>query len=133
MGDAVSLPAPVEGSVLHPFGTSTDPVTGETVQSVGIDLTAPLGTPFRAVFPGTVTRSAYVRGYGQMVTVEHGSYVTIYAHANGLRVAAGQEVQAGDVLGLVGTTGLLQDATPRLHFEIRYNGTPQDPAPWLAP
>lgn len=126
------LPMPVGGSVTGAFGPSSDPVTGEQVQNLGIDISAPLGTPFRAVFGGTVTRSGYVRGYGQMVMVAHGNYATLYAHANGLRAIQGQQVHAGDVLGLVGTTGLTEDAPPRLHFEIRYNGTPQDPLPWLA-
>lgn len=125
------LPSPVAGSVFRAFGTSSDPVTGEELRNLGLDLAAPLGTPFRAVFAGTVTRSGYVRGYGQMVMVEHGTYATLYAHANGLRVVQGQVVNQGDVLGLVGTTGLALDETPRLHFEIRYNGTAQDPAPWL--
>lgn len=125
------LPSPVAGTLLRGFGTTTDPGTGEELRNLGLDLAAPLGTPFRAVFAGTVTRSGYVRGYGQMVMVEHGTYATLYAHANGLRVVQGQAVQQGDVLGLVGTTGLALDETPRLHFEIRYNGTAQDPAPWL--
>lgn len=126
------LPMPVAGSLVGTFGPATDPVTGEVVQNLGVDISAPLGTPFRAVYGGTVTRSGYVRGYGQMVMVDHGNYATLYAHANGLRAIQGQVVAAGDVLGLVGTTGLTEDAAPRLHFEIRYNATPQDPLPWLA-
>lgn len=126
------LPRPVDGPVLSPFGTRTDAVTGEVRSNLGIDLAAPAGTPFRAVFAGTVTRSGYVRGYGQVVMVQHGSYTTLYAHANGLRVAEGQEVAQGDILGLVGTTGVIDDDRARLHFEVRYNGTPQDPAEWLS-
>ena len=95
-------------------------------------MSAALGSPFRAVADGVVTRSGYVRGYGQVVMVQHGPYTTLYAHANGLRVAQGQAVRQGDVLGLVGNTGLAEDAEARLHFELRYNNTPQDPAPWLA-
>lgn len=123
------LPRPVQGPVLHAYGARTDAPTPNT----GVDLSAPAGTTFRAVFDGTVTRSGYVRGYGQVVVVAHGSYSTLYAHANGLRVAEGQGVSQGDVLGLVGSTGLVEDDTPQLHFEVRYNGTPQDPMAWLAP
>lgn len=122
---------PVAGSVLRGFGSFVDPASGVQVDNLGVDIGAPLGAPFRAVADGTVTRSGYTRGYGQMVVVQHGAYTTLYAHANGLRVAQGQEVQAGDVLGLVGTTGLVDDQHPRLHFEVRYNGTPQDPMEWL--
>lgn len=127
------LPAPVAGRVVRGFGTYTDPTSGATAENLGIDYAATLGTPFRAVADGVVTRSAYVRGYGQVVIVQHGAYTTLYAHANGLRVAQGQAVRRGDVLGLVGNTGLPEDAEARLHFELRYNNTPQDPAPWLAP
>lgn len=127
------LPRPTAGQVVAGFGPQPDPVTGETRNNLGMDFAAPPGTPFRAVFDGQVTRSGYVRGYGQVVMVQHGAYTTLYAHANGLRVAQGQEVRQGDVLGLVGTTGLVSDDQARLHFEIRYNGTPQDPAEWLAP
>lgn len=127
------LPRPASGPVVRGFGPGSDPVSGERFDNLGVDIAAPLGSPFRAVADGTVTRSGYTRGYGQMVMVQHGAYTTLYAHANGLRVAQGQEVRAGDVLGLVGNTGLVDDDAPRLHFEVRYNGTPQDPSDWLGP
>lgn len=125
------LPPPVRGAVVRPFGPYKDPNTGADATSLGIDYAAPLGTPFRAVFDGVVTRSGWLRGYGQIVMLQHGPYTTLYAHANGLRVAQGQSVQKGDVLGLVGNTGLVEDADARLHFELRYNNTPQDPDAWL--
>lgn len=126
-----TMPWPLRGRLLLGWGPYTDRLTQETLQNLGYDIAAPPGTPFRSVFAGTVTRSAYVRGYGQVVMVQHGTYATLYAHANGLRVAQGQEVKAGDVLGLVGSTGLLDESEARLHFEVRYNGTPQDPGLWL--
>jgi septal ring factor EnvC (AmiA/AmiB activator) len=124
---------PVTGRLLRAWGPFVDPASGERASNLGIDWATSLGAPFRAVADGTVARCGYVRGYGQMVLVEHGSYATLYAHANGLRVAVGQTVRAGDVLGLAGNTGLTEDDDPRLHFEVRYNGSPQDPAEWLAP
>jgi murein DD-endopeptidase MepM/ murein hydrolase activator NlpD len=126
------LAPPVRGSVVRPFGPYADPNTGADANNLGIDYAAPLGTPFRAVFDGVVTRSGWLRGYGQIVMLQHGPYTTLYAHANGLRVAQGQSVKKGDVLGLVGTTGLVEDADARLHFELRYNNTPQDPGAWLS-
>ena len=126
------LPAPVQAGVLHAFGPRDNPGPGEPANNLGIDYAAPSGTPFRAVADGQVTRSGYVKGYGQVVMLQHGSYTTLYAHASGLRVSEGQQVRQGDVLGLVGTTGLLGDSGAQLHFEVRYNGTPQDPADWLA-
>lgn len=126
-----TLRSPVRGKVLRGFGSYTDPTTHTTADNLGVDLVAPMGTPFVAVFDGVVVRAGYVRGYGQVVTVQHGAYTTIYAHANGLRVAQGQAVKAGEVLGNVGNTGLVEESGARLHFEVRYNGTPQDPADWI--
>lgn len=130
--DRGRLPSPVTGRVVRGFGVYGDPATGSSESNLGVDYAAALGTPFRAVADGVVARSGYVRGYGQVVVLQHGNYTTLYAHANGLRVAQGQSVQRGDVLGLVGNTGLAEDADARLHFEVRYNGTPQDPSEWLA-
>ena len=118
-----TLRAPLRGTVVRTFGSAGN---------LGLDFDAPLGTAFVAVHDGVVAHAGYVRGYGQVVTVQHGPYATVYAHANGLRVAEGQAVHAGEVLGNVGNTGLVEDADGRLHFELRYNGTPQDPAEWLA-
>ncbi|MFZ5475794.1 MAG: murein hydrolase activator EnvC family protein [Myxococcota bacterium] len=126
------LPAPVSGKVLHRFGAYTDPLSGQTVSNTGLDYATTFGAPVRAVADGTVTRAGYVRGFGQVVVVEHGSYQTLYAHFNGLRVATGQAVKRGDTLGSAGNTGLAEDAEARLHFEVRYNGTPQDPGEWLS-
>lgn len=126
------LPPPVDGRIARGFGNYIDPASGLPTENLGIDYISILGSPFRAVADGVVSRSAYVRGYGQVVMVQHGAYTTVYAHANGLRVASGQTVRQGDVLGLVGNTGLAEDADARLHFELRYNNTPQDPLAWLA-
>lgn len=126
------LPRPVSGRLLRGFGAWTDEVSGARSNNPGMDWLADPAASFRAVFGGIVTRAGYVRGYGQMVMLQHGSFTTLYAHANGLRVVVDQAVKAGDVLGTVGTTGLAVEGTPQLHFEVRYNGTPQDPAEWLA-
>ncbi|MES2638230.1 MAG: peptidoglycan DD-metalloendopeptidase family protein [Myxococcota bacterium] len=129
--DRGRLPSPVNGAVVRRFGPYVDPASGASATNLGMDFGAPMGTPFRAVADGVVTRSAYLRGYGQMVMLQHGAYTTLYAHANGLRVAQGQAVKKGDVLGLVGNTGLAEAEDARLHFEVRYNNTPQDPDEWL--
>ena len=126
------LPSPVNGVIVRAFGPYTDDATGLLAASQGVDIRAPLGAPFRAIADGVVTRSGYLRGYGQMVMLEHGPYTTLYTHANGLRVAQGQSVQRGEVLGHVGNTGLPENADAQLHFELRYNNTPQDPAEWIA-
>lgn len=122
------------GKLVRRMGAYTDPLTGQQKSSSGIDISASFGTPFRAVFPGRVHTVEFFPGYGQTVVVDHGAdYTTVYAHANGVQVRRGQQVQAGDVLGNVGNTGLTDSDGYILTFEVRYKGTPQDPLDWLGP
>lgn len=123
---------PVAGKVIHRYGKYQDD-NGQTVDSKGLDIAADYGQPVRVVFDGEVQLTDYVRGYGQTVVVKHGSYATVYAHLNGIRVRKGQQLKAGDVVGLVGNTGLSDNKTYMLTFEIRYKNHAQDPSPWLAP
>ena len=127
------LPWPTTGRLVGRFGPRIDGRTGQQVDSKGVDIAADYGTPIRAVFPGVVSLAGFIRGYGQTVAVTHGDYTSIYAHANGVRVRKNQQVSTGDVLALVGNSGLTDSDGYLLSFEIRYNGTPQDPLPWLAP
>ena len=99
---------------------------------MGIDLAADYGSPVRSVFEGRVKLAQYVSGYGQTVAVEHGPFTTVYGHLSGLRVQPGQRVRGGDVIGLVGNTGLTDGDGYMLTFEVRYNDSAQDPLPWLA-
>jgi murein DD-endopeptidase MepM/ murein hydrolase activator NlpD len=96
----------------------------------GIDLAAPYGTPYYAAHAGVVTLAAWDSGYGNCVRVDVGGGIeTVYGHASRLLVAQGQKVQAGQVLGLVGSTG---DSTGNhLHFEINLNGVHSDPMAYL--
>ena len=131
-GQRGALPSPVSGKLFRGFGPYHDPLTGEPLTNTGIDIAAPLGTPVRAVFGGVVRRSGYAKGFGQFVAVQHDdAHTTIYAHCNGLRAVEGQSVAAGEILATVGSTGLIEDDKPRLHFEVRYHGSPQDPTDWL--
>ncbi len=84
--------------------------------------------PFLATAAGTVVEASYGwnGGYGNMVRIDHGNgYTSYYAHCNSLSVTVGQQVKAGDMLGLIGNTG--SSDGPHLHFEIRYHGSPIDP------
>lgn len=99
---------------------------------MGVDLAADYGSPVRAVFEGRVQLAQYVSGYGQTVAVKHGQFTTVYGHLSGLRVQPGQQVRAGDVIGLVGNSGLTDGDGYMLTFEVRYNGSAQDPLPWLS-
>lgn len=96
----------------------------------GIDLVAPEGTPYVAIHAGTVTKAGWFGGYGYAVIVQHpdGSEA-IYGHSSAVSVQEGQQVKAGDQLGLVGNTG--HSYGSHLHLEIHVNGQPLDPVPWL--
>ncbi|NOY26840.1 MAG: peptidoglycan DD-metalloendopeptidase family protein [Oligoflexia bacterium] len=126
------LPWPTTGHLIRRFGPYSDPSNGGSFDSLGIEISADYGTPFRAVFDGTVKLADFMPGYGQTVAIEHGPYTTVYSHAKSLRVRRGDHVRAGDILGMVGNTGLTDGNGDVLGFEIRYNGSPQDPLPWLA-
>jgi murein DD-endopeptidase MepM/ murein hydrolase activator NlpD len=96
----------------------------------GIDLAAPEGTPYHAIHAGTVTKAGWFGGYGYCVIVEHPDGTeSIYGHSSKLLVAEGQEVKAGDKLGLVGSTG--HSYSSHLHLELHVNGKPTDPIPFL--
>ena len=97
----------------------------------GIDLAVPYGTPIVAAACGIVTTAESQSGYGNIVCVKHSaSLTTCYAHMSRFASRVGQHVHQGQVIGYVGTTG---DATgPHVHFEVRRNGRPTDPAPYLS-
>jgi murein DD-endopeptidase MepM/ murein hydrolase activator NlpD len=96
----------------------------------GIDLATTEGTPFKAIHAGKVTAAGFNGGYGYAITVEQSDGTEIiYAHARRLLVQAGDTVQAGQPIGLVGNTGYSYG--PHLHVEIHVNGEPTDPIPLL--
>jgi len=132
-GSRGSMAWPTNGRIVRRFGPYKDPTSGKGSDSKGIDLAGEIGTPIRAVHSGVVALVDFLPSYGQTVVLEHGDYTTIYAHANGVRVRKGQRIKAGDVLGLVGNTGLTDSAGYMLTFEVRHKGSPMDPLPWLAP
>jgi len=96
----------------------------------GIDLTAPEGTPYQAIHAGKVVKAGWYGGYGYCVIVAHPDGTeSIYGHSSKLFVREGQEVKAGDTLGLVGNTG--HSYGSHLHLELHVNGEPRDPIPFL--
>jgi septal ring factor EnvC (AmiA/AmiB activator) len=125
------LPWPVRGRMVRRYGPSIDPATGRQARSTGIDIAAEFAEPVRAVYRGVVRMAGPIRGLGQTVAVQHGPYTTVYAHLSGVRVRVDDTVVAGQVVGLVGNTGLTVAEGYRLTFEVRYNNSPQDPLPWL--
>lgn len=111
-------------------------IWGEGRNHPGVDLDGETGDALTAAAPGVVTVAgpapAGYGGYGLMVLIDHGGAVsTLYAHLSSVAVAAGQQVESGDLIGAVGTTGAVTGS--HVHFEVRLNGEPVDPEPWLPP
>ena len=123
---------PADGRVVEEYGTRVNPRFGTKTFRNGIDIDATEGSNVHAVYPGHVLYTGWFRGYGNLIIVDHGSeYYTLYAHVADMKVAEGDDVKQGQIIATVGDTGSLQG--PRLYFEVRYQGKPQDPAQWLRP
>ena len=119
---------PVSGPVTSGFGQRCGS-SGCRMHN-GIDISAPVGTPVGASAAGTVVAAGDQGAYGLTVIIDHGDgFATLYAHLSAISVSSGQRVARGSVLGAVGTTG--NSTGPHLHFEIRYGGSPVDPAAYL--
>lgn len=119
-------PSAAAFSITTPFG-NRESVDGYASHHDGIDFAAPLGTPVLAAADGTVIETAFDDADGNYVKVQHADgYVTIYKCLNEYTVAEGDTVSQGQQLGAVGSTG--HSTGPHLHFELRQNGTPIDPA-----
>ena len=97
----------------------------------GIDLAAEEGTPVKATADGVVEKTEeWPEGYGKYIVVVHDDvYTTLYAQLSEMKVKVGEKVKQGDVIGLVGSSGL--STAPHLHYEVRKNGNPVDPADYF--
>jgi lipoprotein NlpD len=97
----------------------------------GIDISAPAGTPVIAAAEGWVIFVGRMRGYGNIVIVQHTShFVTVYAHDSSNLVREGQIIKRGEVIGYVGRSGRTSGAN--LHFEVRYNNVARNPLAYLS-
>jgi murein DD-endopeptidase MepM/ murein hydrolase activator NlpD len=97
----------------------------------GVDLAAAPGTPVSAALGGNVIfRGWNSFGYGYLIVLAHGPFITMYAHLSDIYVACGQSVSPGTIIGAVGNSG--NSSGPHLHFEVRYNNVIQDPTGLMA-
>ncbi len=125
------LPYPAQGVVEVGFGKVVNPRFNTVTLQKGLDLRAEAGTPVHAVAEGTVVYAGALRGYGNLLILDHGGgYHTLMAHLATVELQPGATVAAGQEVGTVGDTGSLKGAY--LYFEIRKSGQAVDPAPWLA-
>ena len=121
----ISFAWPLNGPITSGFG----PRDGRL--HAGIDIDGNEGELVTASAPGRVVTSGYHSGgYGNVVVIDHGDgFTTLYAHLSEIALRAGDVVEGGDLVGLVGCTG--RCTGDHLHFEIRIDGLPTDPLPYL--
>lgn len=104
------------------------PITGKIGHHTGIDYAAPYGTPIKATGNGVIKFKGKIRGYGNLVKIQHLNNVeTYYAHMSKFsKINVGDNIKKNEIIGYTGTTGYATG--PHVHFEIRKHDTPQDPA-----
>ena len=125
----LAWPLPQTFSISSPFGYREDPFTGEIEYHNGTDIAAPNGTQILAAAAGTVTIAngidSWGGSYGYHIKIDHGNGLeTLYAHCSAICVTPGQQVQQGEVIGFVGSTG--NSTGNHLHFEVWVSGERTD-------
>ncbi len=129
-GPVMRHPLP-DGRLTWGWGPGRDPFTGDEAHHRGVDLAAPLGTPVHAAASGTVVEATdswtVSPSSGTVVVLDHGDgWRTVYTHLDSFEVAAGEDVVVGQTIGRVGSSG--RSTGPHLHFEVRRDDEPLDPA-----
>jgi len=115
---SLMFPLTIPASITSAFGWRIHPISGTGRFHAGTDLAAPTGTPVVAAYSGQVDTARFMGGYGLAVVLAHGSTEqSLYAHLSEIFVQPGQQVQQGEVIGRVGSTGY--STGPHLHFEFR--------------
>jgi len=134
--------APVSSTPARPLAKLSRPVAGRISVRFGseqpgggtwrgIVIKASAGAPVKAVADGTVVYGDWLRGFGNLLIIDHGAeFLSVYAYNQSLLKEVGDRVAAGEVIAQVGATG--GQAESGLYFEIRHQGTPQDPAKFFA-
>ena len=118
------------GPITSGFGWRRHPILKRSRFHNGLDFGARYGSTIRAAHGGRVIMAKWYGGYGNTVIIDRGDGMsTLYGHASELYVSNGQQVSAGQAIAAIGSTGL--STGPHLHFEVRINGKPKDPRPYL--
>lgn len=122
-----TLPMPLQGRIRHAFGSMR---ADNRLRWHGIDINAPHGTPIAAVFRGRVIFADWLRGFGFLTIVDHGSeYMTLYGHVDVLLKNVGDWVESGEPIAIAGNSG--GRAETGVYFEVRHQGKPEDPINWI--
>jgi septal ring factor EnvC (AmiA/AmiB activator) len=126
------LPWPIRGRVISRFGEQANPQFKMGSTNTGVEIESAPGEEVAAVSEGRVVYSSGLRGYGNLVILEHDDgYYTLYARLSEIRVSLNQKVERLQTIGTVGENGL--SFKPTLHFEVRKGKQPQNPLEWLRP
>ncbi len=121
---------PVVGPIMSDYGWRIHPVTKKPDFHKGVDIDAVEGTQIASAASGVVTKVGWNGGYGLEIEIFHGNGIsTVYAHCSKVLLNVGDEIKKGQVIALVGMTGIATD--PHLHYEVRINGVPVDPKSYL--
>lgn len=121
---------PARGWLTSKFGYRMAPFSGKMTLHAGLDIAAAPGSPIYAPADGVVTFAGWDESYGKLVSIDHGYGVTTrFGHTSQMYVQVGQKISKWDVIAAVGTTG--RSTGPHLHYEVRINGTPVDPANFI--
>lgn len=121
---------PIQGKITSQFGTRVHPTFKTKITHTGLDIAAPKGTPVKAADPGEVLYTGWMRGYGQVVIIDHGANLTtVYAHLSKIETSENAKVTRQTVIGRVGATGVATGN--HLHFEVRVNGDAVNPMKYL--
>ena len=125
---SASFLLPVQGRIVSEFGPKSD-----TLHNDGINIAAPRGTPIKASADGEVAYAGDgLPGFGNLILLRHADgWTSAYAHADSMTVTRGEQVQRGDTIGTVGSTGSVSE--PQLHFELRKHDKAVDPKPLMSP
>lgn len=117
---------PLQGKITSEFGVRTHPISNSLKFHAGIDIAADSGTPIYAAFSGKVIVADYDEWNGNYMKIQHeGNIMTVYCHCESLTFKSGDYVEAGEIIGYVGSTG--SSTGPHLHFELRVNNVSYDP------
>lgn len=124
------LALPVQGKLISKYGRHKNTDFNTYTFNSGIDISAPLGQVVHAAGSGEVIYTGSIKGYGQIIIIDHGGRVTtLYAHLSKILIDIGDKVKKGQLIGQVGDSGGV--SSTRLHFEVRVEGKPTDPMNWL--
>lgn len=122
---------PFLGTITSTFGHRENPFGGDNIEThKGLDISGPIGAPVRAMAKGTVEFAGLRGGFGNCIMLKHANgYETLYGHLSKILVHLGQQVNIGQQIGKIGSTG--RSTGPHLHYEVHKNGKQINPEPFL--